>query len=71
MSPLRWFWVHVGAPGLDDLRNWWRELREQREWIRRDVRERERRERYVCPHQDYLCDKYGCPDDPRWTGDRR
>jgi len=32
--------------------------------------QREPVNRYVCPHNDYLCDKYGCPDDPNWTGDR-
>lgn len=80
---LRWLHVHVVTPGLDDVRNWWAELREQREWVRRDVerRERERNERilsnfarrkhFECPHDDYLCARYGCPDDPRWTGDRK
>lgn len=22
-----------------------------------------------CGHNDHLCDKYGCPDDPGWVGD--
>jgi hypothetical protein len=27
---------------------------------------------FVCPHDgDYLCRKYGCPDDPSWKGDRK
>lgn len=25
----------------------------------------------VCRHGDVLCDRYGCPDDPNWKGDRR
>lgn len=25
----------------------------------------------TCPHNDPLCTKYGCPDDPKWRGDRR
>lgn len=27
--------------------------------------------RYACPHDDRLCDRYGCPADPTWAGDRR
>lgn len=53
-----------------DLVDWWRELRHQRDWIKRDVERAKRAERFRCPHDDYLCDKYGCPNDPTWKGDR-
>ena len=26
-------------------------------------------EPFECTHNDSLCDKYGCPDDPNWKGD--
>lgn len=58
----------------------WRVLRERLAARRRSRRadageqreQREQLERFTCPHEgDYLCDKYGCPDDPNWRGDRR
>lgn len=52
--------------------SWWvNEFRRRREPRARE-REREayRAARFTCPHNDYLCDKYGCPDDPNWRGDR-
>lgn len=27
--------------------------------------------KFVCTHNNPLCDKFGCPDDPEWRGDRR
>ncbi len=27
--------------------------------------------KYVCSHDDPLCDRYGCLDDPNWAGDRK
>lgn len=27
------------------------------------------RSKYVCEHNDSLCRRYGCPDDPNWKGD--
>lgn len=53
-----------------NLVQWWRERRAEREWIKRDVHQAKHRARFRCPHDDYLCDKYGCPDDPGWRGDR-
>lgn len=47
-----------------------------RRWLRRNDKPvmkralREQVERYRCPHDDYLCDRYGCPDAPTWKGDR-
>lgn len=52
------------------IADWWRELRHQREWIKLDVERAKERERFRCPHNDFLCDKYGCPEDPNWKGDR-
>lgn len=50
------------------LREWWRDRRD-RKWVDLQVSEFTRRN-FKCPHDDYLCDKYGCPDDPSWRGDR-
>lgn len=58
---------------LARLRDWvdpyWRERRELERALRRDSLDHVDL-RYVCPHDDPLCDKYGCPDDPNWKGDR-
>lgn len=51
------------------LRDWWRERREEREWVRQHVHEFNRRNG-LCRHDDPLCRRYGCPDDPSWRGDR-
>jgi hypothetical protein len=55
---------------------WVTEWRERRRWSR-EQKQRVARElrafaerNFTCPHGDYLCDKYGCPDDPNWKGDR-
>lgn len=56
---------------LRDVARWWSERRDLRRRERELAREFEhRRARFRCPHDDYLCDKYGCPDDPSWAGDR-
>jgi hypothetical protein len=49
----------------------WSEWRDRRRRERELVRElRHARARFRCSRSDYLCGKYGCPDDPTWTGDR-
>lgn len=62
MSPLDWLYEVW----------YWRRERRDRERVRRDLAAFEARNRhFVCPHNDRLCDRYGCPDDPDWRGDRR
>lgn len=53
------------------LREWWQWRRRDQRWVEEQVREFRRRNNFTCPHDDYLCDKYGCPDDPNRTGDRK
>lgn len=54
---------------LDRFR--WVAERRARRQLERDARAFDARVRFVCPHDDYLCDKYGCPEDPGWKGDRK
>ncbi len=65
--------------------DWWRDRRRRRrrpqrlelpthysdvdnEWIDARIHEFSRRNN-LCRHDDPLCRKYGCPDDPSWKGD--
>ena len=48
----------------------WRRNRRDRERVARDLAAFAERNRVGCEH-DYLCAKYGCPDDPSWKGDRK
>lgn len=39
-------------------------------WIKKVIEKIDQpREPFECPHDDSLCRKYGCPDDPNWHGD--
>ena len=38
------------------------------EWVDARVHEFSRRND-LCQHDDPLCRRYGCPDDPNWKGD--
>jgi hypothetical protein len=69
VNPLRWLYVHELAPRLDEWRN--RRAQRERERNERIMSNFAQRKRFECPHDDYLCARYGCPDDPNWKGDRK